>query len=328
MNDYPWLDQTYIQIITQYQNGFQHPTMIVNGIKGIGKEILIRKLSSWLLCHKPIGLKTCQICNGCKLMQLNSHPDYYIINTQRKENLGIEIIRNLVCNLYQCAQQGNKKIVWLANIDILTQSAGNALLKIIEEPPPNVFFFFSTQNISKVLLTIRSRCIVLNLCPPSEHSSLIWLQQQCVQEEKSIISALRLSHGIPVTALNLIEKNWFLRKELYDNLLFAIKKDILQLLPIIHENDSICIHWLISLILDAMKMQNNITEHLTNIDRTDVIFLFSKFFSFNNLSSMIYDWINYKNKSIHKTSVSKELMLANILLRSFRTNITNSIIFS
>ncbi|PPI88106.1 DNA polymerase III subunit delta' [Candidatus Pantoea edessiphila] len=315
MKYYPWLHQTYLNKINQYNNGFFHPVTLIQGNQGIGKDILIWNLGCWLLCYKPDNLKHCDNCNSCYLMKLNIHPDYYVIEEKQKDKtIGVDIIRNLISNIYKCVQQGKKRIIFIRNIDKLTQSASNALLKIIEEPPIGSWFFFSTHNISKVTLTIRSRCTILHLLPPSEENGLLWLKSKSSQSKNIILSALRLSTGIPPTALNLIENHLPLRKRLYDTLLISLKYQILNLLPILHENENMCITWLISLILDAMKLQNNITNKLTNIDRKDVVLLLSRAFSFSSLIISIHDCINCRNRLMNVIIVNRELLLTDFLL--------------
>ncbi|PPI88776.1 DNA polymerase III subunit delta' [Candidatus Pantoea edessiphila] len=316
MNDYPWIDVIYFKIITQYQKGFIHPVVLIQGIKGIGAEILILKLSYWLLCQERNDLKNCGRCKSCKLMQFNSHPDYYKLKVEKREKtIGVDMVRNLIDNLYICAHQSNKKVVWLENINQLTTSANNALLKIIEEPPYNTCFFLNTENISTILPTIRSRCMILRLSTPSEEESLTWLKKQSSQKEIIILSALRLSFGIPIAALNLIKNNWELRKKLCDTLFIAFEHDILQLLPIINKDKELCINWLISLLLDAMKLQNNITKNLTNLDRKDIVLLISRSFSFNILNNIIYNWIKFRDRLMKLEVLNEELLLTNLLLK-------------
>ncbi|MBK4775354.1 DNA polymerase III subunit delta' [Candidatus Pantoea edessiphila] len=324
MEWYSWLDQPYLKIVNQYRQGFRHPVMLIQGIHGIAEDILIWKLSYWLLCHKPIDSNFCGICNSCRLMKINSHPDYYIFEARPKVNtVGIEIVKKIISNLYNYAHTGNKKIVSILNIEYLTQYASNALLKIIEEPPSDSWFFFSTQNFSKVPSTIRSRCIMFRLCPPSEAEAMLWVKTRSEHNELVVLSALRLSDGIPIKALDLITMHWNLRKKLYDALFVSLKHDILQLLPIMRENDIMCIHWLICLILDAMKLQNNIQESLINIDRKDVVILLSNYFSFSSLTNSIYNWNKCRNTLINTIGVNRELLLTNSLITWVEVSIFN-----
>ncbi|MXP50998.1 DNA polymerase III subunit delta' C-terminal domain-containing protein [Pantoea sp. SoEX] len=312
MEWYPWLNKPYYKIINQYREGFSHPVLLIQGNQGIGKDSLLWKLSYWLLCKMPVNLDFCGSCNSCRLMKVNTHPDYYLFNAK---NASIDMVRNLISNLYTCSHTSNRKVTCILDVDHLTKYSSNALLKIIEEPPSNSLFFLSTQNFSTVPLTIRSRCVMFRLFPPSEEDSILWIKQKCLQKDESIIvSSLRLSNGMPTKALNLITTSLLLRKKLYDTLCFSLKQDILQLLPIICENEMICIDWLISLILDAMKLQNNITEQLINIDRKDVISLLANSFSFDTLNNSMYHWIKCRNTLINVTEVNKELLLINSLL--------------
>ncbi|MBK4765208.1 MAG: hypothetical protein FT671_02445 [Pantoea sp. Brub] len=180
MNWYPWLTKPYEQFIDKYQKGFHHNVILIQTNKNLGDNFLIWQLSCWLMCQKSNGFKTCKICNDCLLMKNNAHPFLYKmeLNQQNNHFLGIDAIRIITEKLYKFGKEDNTKIIWLPNITQLTVNAVNALLKILEEPPINCWFFLTLYNSGTILSTLRSRCMILRLLPPDENNALLWLKKK------------------------------------------------------------------------------------------------------------------------------------------------------
>lgn len=319
MNWYFWLNEPYKQIINQYQSGYQHHSLIFNSNCDLGSESLIWGISRWLLCNNTQGIKSCNLCDSCKLMQAKTHPDWYHIESKKDENfINIDIIHNLTEKIYQSSQQGGNKIVWFSNINKLTELSIHALLKIIEEPPNNSWFFFSCNNFSKIPLTLRSRCIFLNLFPPIEKDSFIWLQKKLLQQDDILLSAIRVNYGSPLAALKLLTSNDFqYRKKLYNNLLIALNNNqMISLLPIINNDLSISyINWLILIILDAIKLQNNCSIKLMiNCDFINLIKLLSSKVIKNGLFKIIDEWCVCRENLIFCLNINKEILIIKNLL--------------
>ncbi|MDE5286031.1 MAG: DNA polymerase III subunit delta', partial [Buchnera aphidicola] len=78
--------------------------------------------------------------------------------------------------IFKRSKQGGAKIIFLSNINKLTESANNALLKTLEEPPENTWFFLINYNNTKLYQTLISRCIIYNLPIPPEENTISWLK--------------------------------------------------------------------------------------------------------------------------------------------------------
>nr|CAD7567245.1 unnamed protein product [Timema californicum] len=130
---------------------------------GMGDEALVWGMSRWLMCQQRDGLKSCGQCHGCQLMQANTHPDWYRLEAEKgKSTLGIDAVRQVTEKMYHFGQQGGAKVVWLPDAAQLSEAAANALLKTLEEPPANSWFFLSSRDPSRLLATLRSRCMALH----------------------------------------------------------------------------------------------------------------------------------------------------------------------
>lgn len=115
-------------------------------------------LSSLLNCRENLP---CMECRSCKHISRGVHPDVkWIIPT--KSVLAIDDVRAVKENIYLAPYEGNKKI-YIFDIDYMRDESANALLKILEEPPPYSVLVILSSNISFFLPTIVSRCQKLRL---------------------------------------------------------------------------------------------------------------------------------------------------------------------
>lgn len=317
MNWYPWLNQPYRQIIARHQQGQAHHALLLQAINGMGDDALVWGVSRWLMCQQPDGLKSCGVCHGCQLMQAATHPDWYRLEAEKgKASLGIDAVRDVSEKLYHFAQQGGAKIVWLPDAMQLTEAAANALLKTLEEPPANCWFFLSVQEPSRLLATLRSRCLRWHLAPPEEGQSLQWLQRQQPQPEAVLRAALRLSNGAPAAALALLQPDrWQARQTLCETLQVALQGDVLQLLPALNSDDvADRLSWLIALLVDAMKLHQGAANWLSNADRPDVVAQLAQQFNSSALAESTQQWILCREQLLHVASLNRELILTDRLL--------------
>ena len=317
MNWYPWLNQPYRQIITRHQSGQAHHALLIQAINGMGDDALVWGVSRWLMCQHPEGLKSCGQCHGCHLMQAPTHPDWYRREAEKgKSSLGIDAVRDVTEKLYHFAQQGGAKIVWLPDAAQLTEAAANALLKTLEEPPANCWFFLSVREPSRLLATLRSRCMTWHLSPPEELPSLQWLQKQSPQSEAVLRAALRLSNGAPGAALALLQpERWQAREKLCETLLGALNSDVLQLLPALNSDDvAERLSWLISLLVDAMKVQQGASNWLSNGDHPEVVSQLAQQLNSSALNASVQQWMQCREQLLHVAALNRELILTDRLL--------------
>ncbi len=225
-------------------------------------------------------------------------------------------MREVSEKLYEHARLGGAKVVWLQDAALLTEAAANALLKTLEEPPANCWFFLSVREPARLLATLRSRCMTWHLSPPEETHSLQWLQKQQPQPEAILRAALRLSNGAPAAALALLQPDrWQARQTLCDSLNSALSGDILQLLPALNSDDvAVRLGWLLSLLLDAMKVQQGASNWLSNGDRPDVVTQLAQQFSSSALNASVQQWLQCREQLLHVAALNRELILTDCLL--------------
>ncbi|WP_411704352.1 DNA polymerase III subunit delta' [Edaphovirga cremea] len=318
MNWYPWLNGPYRQLIEQYQNGRGHHALLLHASVGNGDDALIYGLSRWLLCQQPQGEKSCGQCHSCRLMLAGNHPDWHVLAPEKgKASLGVDAVRQVVEKLYTHAQQGGAKVVWLAQAELLTEAAANALLKTLEEPPEKTYFLIGCQEPSRLLATLRSRCFYWHLHSPDEAPTSQWINRQLPTDTGSIRTALRLSNGAPLAALKLLQpERWHQRSQLCIQLGEALRQqDILSLLPQLNHDDvGERLHWLCTLLLDAIKWQQGAGQYMLNHDQQPLIAHLAQSLSSESLQSGMQSWLHCRQRLLSIVGVNRELILTEQLL--------------
>ena len=131
---------------------------IFTGIRGVGKTTTARIVAKMLNCtafdnsNKPDLLN----CEQAKAITEDRHPD--VIEIDAASNTSVENAREIIENVKYNPVLGKYKVYIIDEVHMLSKSAFNALLKTLEEPPPHSKFIFATTEISKVPITILSRC--------------------------------------------------------------------------------------------------------------------------------------------------------------------------
>ncbi|WP_434524468.1 DNA polymerase III subunit delta' [Photorhabdus asymbiotica] len=319
MNWYPWLSQAYRQLVESHQQGRGHHALLLHANAGTGADVLIYGLSRWLMCQNKQEMKSCGECHSCRLMMAETHPDWHIMSPEKgKTSIGVEMVRQITETLYRRSQQGGVKIVWLPSAEGLTDAAANALLKTLEEPPECTYFLLECQQPTSLMATLRSRCFYYFLPVPKVESTLYWLQKQLPSiSPNDAMTALKLSQGAPIAAEQLLQpEQWQIRKQFCQAIEQALdKRDALSLLPRLnHENAPQCLHWLISLLLDAVKWQRQAQSYCINQDQQTLIYQLSSMHTTAVLLQNINDWTYCRHQLLSVVGVNWELLLTEQLL--------------
>lgn len=135
---------------------------LFEGPAGSGKLDLALDLAQSLFC-KPAGqgFKACGQCSSCRRIKSGHHPDLIQLATDQA-SLKVDAIRQLTSRLSKTAMEDQGMVVIIESAEKMTASASNALLKILEDPPPSTLFLLLTQAKNRILPTILSRCQVIH----------------------------------------------------------------------------------------------------------------------------------------------------------------------
>lgn len=317
MKWYPWLRPDFEQLVASYQSGRGHHALLIHALPGMGEDALIYAISRFLLCQQPEGHKSCGHCRGCQLMQAGTHPDYYVLAPEKGKNaLGIDAVREVSEKLYEHARLGGAKVVWLQDAALLTDAAANALLKTLEEPPAQTWFFLACREPARLLATLRSRCRLHHLAPPAEQYACAWLAREVTTSQEAILTALRLSAGSPGAAEALLqEAHWSQRQALCQATTAALASgDWLSLLPVLnHDRVAERLQWLSSLMLDALKIQQG-ASLISNVDSPALVQQLAHGLRSATLHAMLQSIFTCREQLLSVVGVNRELLLTDLLL--------------
>ena len=165
-------------------------TFLFVGPAGIGKRTFAEQLAGALLCQRSTAdtLDACGNCTACQLVAAGSHPDLYLIAKPiDKSMLPLELLigdrehrmKSGLC--YQMSlkpRMGQKKVAILDDADHLNAEGANALLKLLEEPPPGSVIVLISTHASRQLPTIRSRAQLVRFQPLTNQQLAQLIQDQ------------------------------------------------------------------------------------------------------------------------------------------------------
>jgi DNA polymerase-3 subunit delta' len=185
---YPWQSTLWSQFAGRAEHAHAY---LLHGPAGIGKRALAERLAAFLLCQQPGSQAACGQCKACHLLAAGTHPDYFVLEPDEEDKaIRVDQVRELVGFVVQTAQLGGRKVILLEPAEAMNLNAANALLKSLEEPAGNTVLLLVSHQPSRLLPTVRSRC-VQQACPlPDQQSSLLWLAQRLPDLAPDILDTL------------------------------------------------------------------------------------------------------------------------------------------
>ena len=141
---------------TQLLSGHMSHAYLFTGSRGTGKTSCAKILSKAVNCLNPVGGNPGNVCEACKAIDAGTCMD--VLEIDAASNNGVDNVRDLRDDAVYAPSQVKKRVYIIDEVHMLSISAFNALLKIIEEPPEHLLFILATTELHKVPATILSRC--------------------------------------------------------------------------------------------------------------------------------------------------------------------------
>ena len=190
----------------------------------------------------PAALPSCGHCSSCRKILAGNHPDILYVEPASR-TIKIAQIRNLIEMLTMKPYEARLRVVVISQAHLLNLSAGNALLKILEEPPDRTLLILTTTQRSDVLPTVASRCQIIRFLPLSRKRIAAELEKNHGVHHPVARVLSYMAAGSMIRALELHEsrwlqhRNWLLSATGFDkldkidtlptNILFAVAEKML-----------------------------------------------------------------------------------------------------
>ena len=208
-------------MLAAHDGGRLHHAWLLSGPRGIGKATLAWRFARFLLCGQPQGglfgggaaegLDVAPDAPGRALVDARSHPDLFHLrrtlhpdNGRIRAEIVVDDVRDLGAFMHMTPAMGQWRVAIVDSADEMNRNSANAVLKILEEPPPNAVLLIVTHAPGRLLPTIRSRCRRLALQPLAEDTLARLLAEKAPalkEEERAALA--RLSDGSIGRALDL-----------------------------------------------------------------------------------------------------------------------------
>ena len=152
-----------------------HHAYLFTGTRGVGKTTVSRILAKSLNCQGPDGnggitATPCGVCQACRDIDSGRFVDYTELDAA--SNRGVDEVQQLLEQAVYKPVQGRFKVFMIDEVHMLSNTAFNAMLKTLEEPPEYLKFVLATTDPQKVPVTVLSRCLQFNLRPMAPETIL------------------------------------------------------------------------------------------------------------------------------------------------------------
>lgn len=182
---------------------------LFSGTRGVGKTTVARILAKALNCEQGPTSHPCNTCENCREIVQGNSVD--VIEIDGASNTSVDDVREIRENVKFTPLRGQFRVYIIDEVHMLSNSAFNALLKTLEEPPTHVVFIFATTEIHKIPATILSRCQHYNFRRIArteiiERLRHVAAQDRLTLEEQSFVALARTSEGSMRDALSLLDQ--------------------------------------------------------------------------------------------------------------------------
>lgn len=301
---YPWQFSVWQEIWHGGDEGMPH-AILFHGNPGLGKLAFAEALAKSLLCTaRRADHLACEHCASCRYMEQNAHPDFRHVvpeadlevpdaavtgsgggkDKKASEVISVNQIRELADLVSLTSHQSGRRVILVTPAEQLNLNAANGLLKMLEEPPGATIFLLVTNQLSRILPTVRSRCRIMRMPMPGSEEASAWLAEQgCAEPALN----LALAGHAPLEALRIAaDAEWHgQRKTFCDALSRPDRADVIGIAEALQKSPAPQVmRWLQTWTYDLMSLKlasqcryhpdylKAITNLNINIQLTDLLY--------------------------------------------------------
>ena len=246
--------------------------LLFYGRQGIGKVEFARAVAQSLLCESPDKdtAVACGTCDACGWFGNGNHPDYRELmpealstdevdedapidadakDKKKSKEIKVEQIRNIASFMTLSTHRDGFRVLLIHPAETLNANAANSLLKTLEEPPPRTLILLVTDQIGRLIATIKSRCQRVMVPSPDEATALTWLTMQGVADAEL---ALGQAGGAPLDAVAFADAEYQSQRKAFVQVLTAVDADHLATAQAFEKSDLVnVVTWLQTWVNDV-----------------------------------------------------------------------------
>jgi DNA polymerase III subunit delta' len=282
----PWHRQSLDELLAR-RASLPH-AMLIHGKQGIGKVEFARAIAQSLLCESPEDGIACGTCNACGWYREGNHPDFRELvpenlsdddsdadgatdgssatdgakEKKKSKEIKIDQVRELAQFMTLSTHRDGFRVLLIYPAETMNLAAANALLKTLEEPPPRTVILLVTDQMARLLATIRSRCQRILLAPPTVEEALKWLEGQNILKPET---ALAMAGGAPLDAIVFADRTYQTERQAFLSALTDAQSDYVAAAQSFEKSDLVnIVTWLQTWVADIViaKLAGQIRHHV------------------------------------------------------------------
>ena len=264
----PWHEAPLRELLTRREN-LPH-AMLLYGRQGIGKVEFARAIAQSLLCESPDSAVACGSCDACGWFSQGNHPDFRALlpealseddadaeapvdaeakEKKKSKEIKVEQIRSIADFMTLSTHRAGFRVLLIHPAETLNANAANSLLKTLEEPPPRTVILLVTDQIGRLLATIKSRCQRVMVPAPDEATALAWLKAQGIADAQV---ALGQAGGAPLDAIAFADADYQSQRRTFLQVLITADADHLAAAQTFEKSDLVnIVTWLQTWVSDV-----------------------------------------------------------------------------
>ena len=263
----PWHDAPLRDLLGRREK-LPH-ALLLYGRQGIGKVVFARAIAQSLLCESPHQSVACGACAACGWFTHGNHPDFRELmpealgvdeadaetiadpdakEKKKSKEIKVEQIRDIADFMTLSTHRDGYRVLLIHPAETLNANAANSLLKTLEEPPPRTLILLVTDQIGRLLATIKSRCQRVMLPAPDEATALAWLKTQGLGDADI---AFGQAGGAPLSALAFADADYQSQRKSFLQVLAAADADHIAAAQSLEKSDLVnVVTWLQTWVSD------------------------------------------------------------------------------